>query len=108
MGAGLYVLLILVGLFLFVRMPVSESFLFAHAPAKRRSTLLGVYFLGSNLGGGVFTPVVGWLSDRFGFRYSFTVIALSILVLTAICGAILVIYRQAGRETQTSGSPQTT
>jgi MFS family permease len=63
MGGGLYVLLVLIGSFVFIRMPVSESFLFEHAPAKRRSTLLGVYFLGSSLGGGVFTPVVGWLSD---------------------------------------------
>jgi MFS family permease len=107
MGAGLYVLLILIGLFVFVRMPVSESFLFSHAPAKQRSTLLGVYFLGSSLGGGVFTPVLGWLSDRYGFRYSFALIAVSILILTIICGAILIIYRQAGRETETSRCSQT-
>ena len=100
MGAGLYILFILIGLFVFIRMPVSESFLFSHAPVKQRSTLLGVYFLGSSLGGGVLTPVIGWLSDRHGFRYSFAVVAISILILTVVCGAILGIYRQAGRETE--------
>ena len=100
MGAGLYILFILIGLFVFIRMPVSESFLFSHAPVKQRSTLLGVYFLGSSLGGGVLTPVIGWLSDRHGFRYSFAVVAISILIVTVVCGAILGIYRQAGRETE--------
>jgi len=107
MGAGLYILFILIGLFVFIRMPVSESFLYSQAPVKQRSTLLGVYFLGSSLGGGVFTPVIGWLSDRYGFRYSFTVIAISILILTVVCGAILVIYRRAGRETEAHRSSQT-
>jgi len=108
MGAGLYILFILIGLFVFIRMPVSESLLYSQAPVKQRSTLLGVYFLGSSLGGGVLTPIIGWLSDRYGFRHSFAVIAISILILTVVCGAILVIYRQAGRETEAYRSSQTT
>jgi FSR family fosmidomycin resistance protein-like MFS transporter len=100
MGVGLYILLILIGVFAFMRMPVSDSFLFAHAPARYRATLLGVYFLGSSAGGGVFTPVIGWLSDRSGFRYSFAVIALSMVVLTVICGAVLALLRQEGRGTE--------
>ena len=101
MGAGLYILLILIGVFVFARIPVSESFLFAHAPARQRATLLGVYFLGSSAGGGVFTPLIGWLSDHYDFRYSFAVIALILVVLTVICGVILIGLRQEGRSTQT-------
>jgi FSR family fosmidomycin resistance protein-like MFS transporter len=97
MGVGLYALLALIGVFVFVRMPVSESFLFTHAPARQRATLLGVYFLGSSVGGGVFTPVIGWLSDRFDFRYSFALVALTILVLTLICAAILTVLRKEGQ-----------
>jgi MFS family permease len=100
MGVGLYILLILIGVFVFMRMPVSESFLFAHAPARQRATLLGVYFLGSSVGGGVFTPLIGWLSDRYDFRYSFTVVALIMVVLTAICGAILAVLQQDGKGTE--------
>jgi MFS family permease len=103
MGPGLYILLVLIGAFIFTRMPVSESFLFAHAPARQRATLLGVYFLGSSVGGGVFTPVIGWLSDRHGFRYSFAVIALAILALTVICGIILVALRRQGESGQVQG-----
>jgi FSR family fosmidomycin resistance protein-like MFS transporter len=97
MGWGLYVLLVLLGVFVFTRMPVSESFLFIHAPARQRATLLGVYFLGSSAGGGVFTPVVGWLSDRYDFRYSFAAVALGILVLMLICGVVLVALRREGQ-----------
>ena len=97
MGAGMYLLLVLLGVFMFVRMPVSESFIFAHAPVKRRGTLLGLYFLGSSAGGGLFTPLIGWLSDTHDFRYSFAIIALIILVLTITCGALLVILRREGR-----------
>lgn len=97
-GPGLYLLLILIGVFIFVRMPVSESFLFSHAPAKRRSTLLGVYFLGASLGGGVFTPLIGRLSDLLSFQRSFAVVALALLVTTVLCGGLLTIFRGAGSE----------
>jgi MFS family permease len=107
MGVGLYVLLILIGVFSFVRMPVSESFLFAHAPARQRATLLGVYFLGSSVGGGVFTPLIGWISDHYGFRYSFTVIAAALLVLTVGCAAVLLVLKDQARETTGNRSSQT-
>ena len=100
MGPGLYILLVLIGMFIFTRMPVSESFLFTHAPARQRATLLGVYFLGSSAGGGVLTPVIGWLSDRHGFRYSFAAIALAMVTLTVICGVILVALRRQGENPQ--------
>ncbi|MBN2553194.1 MAG: MFS transporter [Spirochaetales bacterium] len=101
MGAGLYILLILTGIFVFTRMPISESFLFAHAPARQRSTLLGVYFLGSSVGGGVFTPIIGWLIDRSGFSFSFAMIALAVTVLVVVCGAILYLLRGEAAHTET-------
>jgi MFS family permease len=94
MGIGLYILMVLIGVFVFLRMPVSESFLYSHAPPRYRATLLGVYFLGSSAGGGVFTPIIGLLSDRSDFRHSFAVVALAIVVLTAACGALLLGLRE--------------
>ena len=87
-------LMVLIGVFIFVRMPVSESFLFAHAPRRYRATLLGAYFLGSSAGGGVFTPFIGWLSDRHDFRYSFAVVALALVILTVLCGVLLLGLRK--------------
>lgn len=99
MGIGLYALLVLIGVFIFVRMPVSESFLFTHAPARQRGTLLGIYFLGSSVGGGVFTPLIGWLSDTHDFRYSFAVIAFLVLALAVISGVILFILKDQSKKT---------
>ncbi len=88
-----------IGVFIFVRMPVSESFLFSHAPARGRSTLLGVYFLGASLGGGVFTPVIGRLSDLHGFPHSFALAAAALLVTTVVCGGLLAVFRGTGSKT---------
>lgn len=96
-GPGLYLLFVLIGVFVFVRMPVSEAFLFANAPARQRATLLGVYFLGSSVGGGVFTPLIGWLSDVRNFQFSFAVIAVILLVLTVVTGIVLTMLRHEGR-----------
>lgn len=96
-GVALYALLILVGLVLFVRMPVSESYLTSEAPARSRSLLLGIYFLGSSVGGGVFTPLIGAGVDRFGFGRSFALLAIILLVVTAAASAGLVLSRPRSR-----------
>jgi MFS family permease len=88
-GVALYIVLLLIGSFIFVRMPVSEAFLMGEAPSRMRATLLGVYFLGSSVGGGVFTPALGHLADDYGFRRSFDLAAGSLLAVTAVCAALL-------------------
>jgi MFS family permease len=82
---------------IFVRMPVSESYLTSEAPARSRSLLLGIYFLGSSVGGGVFTPLIGAGIDRFGFGRSFALLALILLVVTAAASAGLLLSRPRSR-----------
>lgn len=103
-GVLLYALLVLTGVFIFVRMPVSESFLFQHAPPRARSTMLGVYFLGASLGGGVFTPVIGRIADIRGFERSFTIVAIAILVVSVATGALLAFLRDQGKVANVSGA----
>lgn len=88
-GFAFYLLLVLAGLFMFVRMPVSESFLVGEAPARVRSLLLGIYFLGSNVGGGVMTPLMGSWIDRWGFARGFSLSALLLLLVALVCGVLL-------------------
>jgi len=95
-GFALYALLVLVGLVIFVRMPVSESYLTSEAPARSRSLLLGVYFLGSSVGGGVFTPLIGAGIDRHGFARSFALLAVILLVVTVAAVVGLVASRPPG------------
>jgi len=95
-GLALYALLVLVGLVIFVRMPVSESYLTSEAPPRSRSLLLGVYFLGSSVGGGVFTPLIGAGIDRHGFAHSFATVAGILLAVTAVAVVGLVASRPRG------------
>ena len=58
--------------------------------------MLGVYFFGSSLGGGVLTPVLGWMIDRWSFRRSFLLVGSVLLVLTVVCAAVYEGMRQIG------------
>ena len=88
-GIGLAVLLILIGVFIYVRMPVSESYIIGQAPERNRSTILGIYYLSSMEGGGILTPVIGNLIDNFGFGTSFSIAGATVLGLTILCSFFL-------------------
>ena len=47
---------------------------------------------------GVFTPVIGRLSDLHGFQRSFSLVAIALLVTAVLCGGLLAIFRGAGSE----------
>ncbi|MBN1472047.1 MAG: MFS transporter [Syntrophaceae bacterium] len=83
-SSGAYAVLILIGIIYFIRMPVSESYIVGKTSVKNRSTILGIYFFSGMEGGGVLTPVMGFLIDRYGFQNSFTVAAAAILIVTLI------------------------
>jgi len=88
-GIGLAILMILLGVFLYVRMPVSESYIIGQAPERNRSTILGIYYLSSMEGGGILTPVIGNLIDNFGFGTSFSIAGATVLGLTILCSFFL-------------------
>jgi MFS transporter, FSR family, fosmidomycin resistance protein len=86
---GVLALLLLIGAIIYVRMPVSESYIIRHTSPRSRSTVLGLYFFGSMEGGGILTPVAGYLIDRYGFAVSFTVSGALLLVATFVCFLLL-------------------
>ena len=88
-GIGIAVLLVLIGAFLYVRMPVSESYIIGQVPERNRSTVLGIYFLGSMEGAGILTPVMGNLIDNFGFSTSFSIAGATVLGITLLCSFFL-------------------
>jgi predicted MFS family arabinose efflux permease len=86
---GIGILLLALGAIIYVRMPVSEVYILSHTPEGRRSAVLGIYFFSSMEGGGILTPVMGYLIDHLGFFVSYT-LAASLIILTAlICGILL-------------------
>lgn len=83
------VLLVLIGVFTYVRMPVSESYIVGQTSARYRSTVLGIYYFGGQEGGGVLTPLMGFLIDHFGFYHSFSIAGAVVLGVTFICAIFL-------------------
>lgn len=88
-GIGFYALLLLIGVYLFVRMPLSEAYLYGEVPSQQRSTLLGVYFFSSSLGVGAFTLLIGRIIDQYGFQRAFWISGVSLFVITVICSAVI-------------------
>lgn len=82
---GIGVLLFVLGICNYIRTPVSETYLVSQTSERHRSTVLGAYYFSSYEGGGVLTPVMGFLIDNFGFQFSFTVVAVLALVVFLSC-----------------------
>jgi len=81
--------LLVFGTIIIMRMPVSETFIVGNTPAHLRSTMLGIYYFSGMEGGGLLTPALGYLIDRFGFASCFAMIGAALLVMTAICSLFL-------------------
>jgi len=88
-GLGLGAVLLILGMLMTMRMPVAEAYIVGQTPEHRRSTVLGIYYFGGMEGGGVLTPVMGFLIDRFGFYPSFTIASAAIVAVTLICSVFL-------------------
>jgi MFS family permease len=84
-GWGFFALLMAFGVIMYVRFPVSESFIIGQTTARNRSTILGIYYFSAMEGGGVLTPVMGYLIDNLGFFLSFTMAGASLIVVTSVC-----------------------
>jgi fucose permease len=54
-------------------------------PIRSRSTILGIYYFTGMEGGGVLTPVIGYLIDRFGFTAAFTTASGALFTITLLC-----------------------
>jgi len=88
-GWAVGTLLLTIGMIIYVRMPVSEAYIIEQTPLRRRSLVLGIYFFSSMEGGGFLTPVMGYLIDKLGFYYSFTLSGTALLAATLIFSLIL-------------------
>jgi len=84
-GAGTWVILLSLGICLSVRMPVVESFIINRTTESNRSTVLGIYYFSAMESGGLLTPVMGNLIDKFGFYTSFTMAGSVLFAVTLIC-----------------------
>jgi MFS family permease len=88
-GIAIGALLLIIGMFDYIRMPSAESYIIKNTSEKHRSTILGIYFFSQMEGSGVLTPLLGYTIDQLGFYHSFTIAGVSIVAVTAICSLFL-------------------
>jgi len=88
-GLGFFALLLIIGACASMRMPVSEAYIVSQTSERRRSTILGIYFFASMEGGGVLTPVMGYLVDHFGFYSTFIIAGIALVIVTLTCSIFL-------------------
>jgi MFS family permease len=84
-GWSLWAILIIIGMAMHLGMPVVEAYIISHTSERKRSTVLGIYYLGSRGGAGVIAPAIGYLIDRFGFYTSFTIVGATLVAVTLAC-----------------------
>ncbi|PIV05547.1 MAG: hypothetical protein CO013_02100 [Syntrophobacterales bacterium CG_4_8_14_3_um_filter_58_8] len=84
-GWALGALLLLFGVIIYTRMSASESFLIQQTPVGSRSTILGIYYFTGMEGGGILTPVIGYMIDHLGFTTTFAAAGGALLAVTLIC-----------------------
>jgi DHA1 family multidrug resistance protein-like MFS transporter len=83
LGWGLWLTLWAIGVVQAIRFPVTEVFIMSQAPAKKRSTVYGVYYSTMQYTGAVFSPLIGGFIDRFGYKIMFHWAAVIVTVLAA-------------------------
>jgi len=84
-GWGFFALLIMIGIMLYTRMTVTESYIVGQTTEGNRSTILGIYYFGAIESGGALTPVVGYSIDRFGFHLTYIITGTVVILITLIC-----------------------
>jgi len=88
-GLGIGALLLILGIAMYIRMPVSESYIMGQTAERNRSTVYGIYYFSMQEAGAVFAPVLGILIDNFGFHFSFTIASVAVVAVTIICSVFL-------------------
>jgi MFS family permease len=81
--------LLFIGISNSMRMPVAEAFIIDQTTLRNRSTIYGMYYFTMGGTGAVFAPIMGSIIDHWGFHVCFTVVAVSVAVVTLICAPFL-------------------
>jgi len=85
MGFGFYTILVIMGLNMAIRMPVTEVFIMSQTPAKNRSTIYGAYYFTMQYTGAIFAPIMGWLlEEKYTFDQMFLFSAIAVTAISVV------------------------
>lgn len=88
LGFSLIAVLLLMGTAMHVGMPVVESYIISHVSPQKRSTVLGIYYMGSR-GGPAITLLLGYLIDTYQFFITLSGVALVMFAVALVSTALL-------------------
>jgi len=88
LGIGFYAVLLIMGTAMHVGMPVVEAYIISHVSPRKRSTVLGIYYMGSR-GGPAITLLIGYLIDTYQFYITFSGVAATLFAVTLVCAVML-------------------
>jgi MFS family permease len=89
LGFGFYAMLLVMGMNMAIRMPVTEVFIMNQTPARNRSTIFGVYYFTMQYTGAIFAPVMGGLIQRYSFHTMFTFSGIAVTVISLITSILI-------------------
>lgn len=89
LGFGFYAMLLIMGMNMAIRMPVTEVFIMSQAPARHRSTIYGAYYFTMQYTGAIFAPVMGGLIQHYGFHTMFTFSAIAVTGISLVTSAFI-------------------
>jgi MFS family permease len=87
-GPGLFALLLISGINMYMGAPVSEAFIMGQTSPKNRSFIYGIYY-SVGLLGALFTPLIGSLTSSQGYQQTFMIAGAISMVVTIVGGTIL-------------------
>jgi MFS family permease len=88
---ALLITLVVFGLLWSMRSTVTETLVMDTAPAGRRATVLGAYYLLNAHVGGIGAPLFGFLAEGVGIATAFSWIGIAFAVLSAL---VLIVGRR--------------
>ena len=88
LGFSLFAVLLLMGTAMHIGMPVVESYIISHVSPKKRSTVLGIYYMGSR-GGPAITLLIGYLIDTYQFYMTLSGVALVMFAVALVSSGFL-------------------
>jgi YNFM family putative membrane transporter len=81
---GVAIVVLVYGMAMFTRMPVSEAYIIGQTTERNRSLVYGIYYFSMTESSAVLAPIMGYLVDNYGFSFCFNWASVAVVVVTLV------------------------